>query len=186
MSMPSLPHQPFNPFFDTIRQNVELSHGITERIPLKLTARAKQRIADLPFAWLRTIALRTTSHLETDVEESMESLAMQFYRIELAEQRRLMGVMEHHSRESLVQNYSERKGVPVKPFPFSITAGVEKGAKNRYDFLSSSYYIVPIGGVIDIVISGPLNTLEYDCIPINQYLPLLRWIPQSLPTSRPN
>ncbi|KAK0198083.1 hypothetical protein F5146DRAFT_1018098 [Armillaria mellea] len=132
MSMPSLPHQPFNPFFDTIRQNVELSHGITERIPLKLTARAKQRIPDLPFAWLRNIALRTTSELETDVEESMESLAMQFYRIELAEQRRLMGVMEHHSRESLVQNYNERKGVSVKPFPFSITAGVEKGAKNRY------------------------------------------------------
>ncbi|KAK0465654.1 hypothetical protein IW261DRAFT_1523521 [Armillaria novae-zelandiae] len=132
MSMPSLPHQPFNPFFDTIRQNIELSHGITERIPLKLTARAKQRLADLPFSWLRNIALRTTSELETDVEESMESLAMQFYRIELAEQRRLMGVMEHHSRESLVQNHSERKGVPVKPFPFSITAGVEKGAKNRY------------------------------------------------------
>ncbi|KAK0208006.1 hypothetical protein DFS33DRAFT_1253436 [Desarmillaria ectypa] len=132
MPMPSLPHQPFNPFFDTIRQNIELSHGITERIPLKLTAHAKQRIYDLPFSWLRAIALRTASDLEMDVEESMESLAMQFYRIELAEQRRLMGVMEHHSRESLVQNYSERKGVPVKPFPFSITAGVEKGAKNRY------------------------------------------------------
>ncbi|KAG7450794.1 uncharacterized protein BT62DRAFT_962637 [Guyanagaster necrorhizus] len=132
MSMPSLSHQPYNPFFDTIRQNLELSHGITERIPLKLTTHAKQRIADLPFSWLRTIALRTTSDLETDAEESMESLAMQFYRIELAEQRRLMGVMEHHSRESLVHNYSERNGVPVKPFPFSITAGVEKGAKNRY------------------------------------------------------
>ncbi|KAK0446459.1 uncharacterized protein EV420DRAFT_1570684 [Desarmillaria tabescens] len=132
MSMPSLPHQPFNPFFDTIRQNIELSHGITERIPLKLTAHAKQRISDLPFSWLRAIALPTTSDLQTDVEESMESLAMQFYRIELAEQRRLMGVMEHHSRESTVQNYSERKGVPVKAFPFSITAGVEKGAKNRY------------------------------------------------------
>lgn len=30
------------------------------------------------------------------------ALAMQFYRIELAEQRRMMGVMEHHSRESAV------------------------------------------------------------------------------------
>ncbi|KAF7310464.1 hypothetical protein HMN09_00588800 [Mycena chlorophos] len=81
----------------------------------------------------------------TNVDEGTEALAMQFYRIELAEQRRLMNVLEHHARES-----GETVAVPskvVKPFPredgsrkgnladnhpFSITAGVEKGSKNRY------------------------------------------------------
>ena len=69
-----------------------------------------------------------------DVEEGTEALAMQFYRIELAEQRRLMGVMEHHSKESGPSDSQPTTAVngskPLK-FPFSITAGVEKGAKNR-------------------------------------------------------
>ncbi|KAH9177017.1 hypothetical protein EDB89DRAFT_2065200 [Lactarius sanguifluus] len=78
---------------------------------------------------------------------------MQFYRIELGEQRRLMGIMEHHSRESGRVLEGETKGNKSKKrsklrskgtgrssrgkhgsreFPYSITAGVEKGAKNRY------------------------------------------------------
>lgn len=67
-----------------------------------------------------------------DVEEGTEALAMQFYRIELAEQRRLLGVMEHHSKESGPTS-SEHHGGNKGPlnFPYSITAGVEKGAKNR-------------------------------------------------------
>lgn len=115
-----------NPFFDAIRQNVELSQGITERIPLRLPRRVRRRINDLPFAWLREIARRSTvrcfpsssrfygSESESSdepyasdpdehdpkVEEGTEALAMQFYRIELAEQRRLWTVMEHHSREN--------------------------------------------------------------------------------------
>ncbi|KAF9267498.1 hypothetical protein L218DRAFT_1074239 [Marasmius fiardii PR-910] len=124
----------------------------------------------------------------TLVDEGMENLAVQFYRIELAEQRRLMGIMQHHSRESEMENTraltgsqksegeiesqswapsdqgkggelqgsdvqmdvdndvvqdTEPKTVaesprrrtmssPSAPFPYSITAGVEKGAKNRY------------------------------------------------------
>ncbi|KAF4572422.1 hypothetical protein EYR36_006927 [Pleurotus pulmonarius] len=196
-----------NPFFDTIRQNVELSHGITERIPLRLPRRIRQRIHELPFRWLQDIArkaeARTPPGLSArstrtatdvfpssgsdsdvefpsprlpllspaadpdpaDVDEGTEALAMQFYRIELAEQRRLMGVMEHHSKESEttagehadkgkrpeihreldaedqreravsfghdpLPSFSEPK--PDGDFPFSITAGVEKGAKNRY------------------------------------------------------
>ncbi|KAI5991420.1 hypothetical protein EDD15DRAFT_2169147 [Pisolithus albus] len=149
-----------NPFFDAIRQNVELSQGITERIPLRLPRRVRRRINDLPFAWLREIARRSTvrcfpsstriygSESESSdepyasdpdehdpkVEEGTEALAMQFYRIELAEQRRLWTVMEHHSREN--EMASTVKTVPNTPhpssFPFAITAGVEKGAKNRY------------------------------------------------------
>lgn len=79
---------------------------------------------------------------------------MQFYRIELGEQRRLMGIMQHHSSESGRVLTSSSSGSPSseevfeasvprarnrKPrlsrtevsFPYSITAGVEKGAKNR-------------------------------------------------------
>lgn len=158
-----------NPFFDAIRQNVELSQGITERIPLRLPRRVRRRINDLPFAWLREIARRSTvrcfpsssrfygSESESSdepyasdpdehdpkVEEGTEALAMQFYRIELAEQRRLWTVMEHHSRENEMAATGDGTGrtatiktVPNTPhpssFPFAITAGVEKGAKNRY------------------------------------------------------
>ncbi|KAF8807622.1 phosphatases II [Phlegmacium glaucopus] len=140
----------YNPFFDTIRQNTELSHGITERIPLRLPRRVRRRIRDLPFPWLQNIArwaASTPSHHRSfsesssesssedyesstaDVEEGKEALAMQFFKIELAEQRRLMGIMEHHSKESGQSGQLPPQG---SPFPFSITAGIEKGAKNRY------------------------------------------------------
>ena len=204
----STPHSPlpqvvaFNPFYDTVRQNLELSQGASERIPLTLPASARERIADLPFPWLRHIARRaapaprdypslerSTEDTEGDtsssifsssssacdsdpdttpplsspgaprppqdlIEEGTEALAMQFYRIELGEQRRLMGIMQHHSSESGRVLTSSSSGSPSseescepliprvrhhKPrlnrtevsFPYSITAGVEKGAKNR-------------------------------------------------------
>ena len=210
----------YNPFYDTIRQNVELSHGITERIPLKISRIAKDRIDELPFMWLRELGrwagadedvsdaedhfegmsgsgsgsgMSGEDHSETSSDsgddsgsggeyaggydhmdppalapalfptnasamvledpqaEGSEALAMQFYRIELGEQRRLMGIMEHHSRESGRVLEGETKGKSKKrsklrskgmgrssrgkhgarEFPYSITAGVEKGAKNR-------------------------------------------------------
>ena len=144
-------HPAFNPFFDAVRQNTELSHGITERIALRLPRRVRRRIHDLPFRWLQDIARRAGNapHLhksvsdsssseseDTDdvsavnIEEGKEALAMQFFKIELAEQRRLMGIMEHHSKESGHLGESGH-GPQIAPFPFSITAGVEKGAKNR-------------------------------------------------------
>ncbi|KAH9075747.1 hypothetical protein EDB83DRAFT_2515442 [Lactarius deliciosus] len=216
------PSVAYNPFYDTIRQNVELSHGITERIPLRLSKIAKNRIDELPFLWLRELgrwagadedvsdaedhfegmsgsgsgsgmsgedhsdsssdsgddsgsgreyaggydhmdppalapAIFPTNAsammLEDPQAEGSEALAMQFYRIELGEQRRLMGIMEHHSRESGRVLEGESKGSKSKKrsklrskgmgrssrgkhgsreFPYSITAGVEKGAKNRY------------------------------------------------------
>ncbi|KAF5382236.1 hypothetical protein D9757_008927 [Collybiopsis confluens] len=129
---------PFNPFFDTIRQNLELSHGITERIPLRLPKRVRRRINDLPFEWLREISrcadVKQQDTLSSDgdsspsslqpspskqnptppppnkvmLDEGMAALAMQFYRIELAEQKRLMGVMKYHSEESGVINSLQR------------------------------------------------------------------------------
>jgi len=87
------------------------------------------------------------------IEEGTEALAMQFYRIELGEQRRLMGIMQHHSSESgrvltssssgspseenpevsipRVRHHKSRLNRTEVSFPYSITAGVEKGAKNR-------------------------------------------------------
>jgi len=213
----------YNPFYDTIRQNVELSHGITEHIPLRISQMAKDRIDDLPFSWLRELGRWAGEDEDTDAEdhfggdsgsgsgsgfsggdhsgmssdsgedsgsgheyagphhvradpptgaatasptnnaestlddsqaEGSEALAMQFYRIELGEQRRLMGVMEHHSKESgRIMEGGEKKSSKSKSkrskqrskgtgrtsrgkhgsreFPYSITAGVEKGAKNR-------------------------------------------------------
>ena len=44
------PNVGYNPFYGTIRRNLELSHGITERIPspLKASQIAKDQIEDLP------------------------------------------------------------------------------------------------------------------------------------------
>ena len=153
-----------NPFFDAIRQNVELSHGVTERIPLQLPKRVRRRINDLPFHWLQGIAKRSSktpsrakpvsdtsttsdsdsaddveSASQAEIDDGQEALAMQFHKIELAEQKRLMSIMEHHSKESgqlvgtsSVQNQQQPQTRSLS-FPFSITAGVEKGAKNRYE-----------------------------------------------------
>ncbi|KAF8973846.1 hypothetical protein BDZ97DRAFT_1777127, partial [Flammula alnicola] len=126
-------HPAFNPFFDTIRQNTELSNGITERIPLHLPRRVRRRIHELPFRWLQDIARRAANAppvTKSFTDSSSSDLAMQFFKIELSEQRRLMGIMEHHSKESgRAADHAPHNAIP---FPFSITAGVEKGAKNRY------------------------------------------------------
>ncbi|KAF7797795.1 hypothetical protein EIP86_008999 [Pleurotus ostreatoroseus] len=176
-------HVPFNPFFDNIRQNIELypgaagagrgGKGADEWIVLQLPRRVRRRVGELPFEWLRAIArgcaraagsdgessegsaasvnmagsasvsvdgsasegeaeegeerraeveaeagdvfgsgprdssekekareARQREMKEKEGEELGKALALQFYKIELGEQRRLMGVMEHHSMES--------------------------------------------------------------------------------------
>ncbi|KAG9086974.1 hypothetical protein FRC06_002794 [Ceratobasidium sp. 370] len=124
--------QPSNPFYDNIRQNQELSHGITERIPLSLPKEILSRKDEIPVTWLRDIIENS------DKEKGMEALAMQFYRVELGEQRRLQGVMSHHSRGTQLskddQKQPDEQSGPdkrVDDFPYSIIAGVEKGSKNR-------------------------------------------------------
>ncbi|KAI0716182.1 hypothetical protein C8T65DRAFT_768879 [Cerioporus squamosus] len=259
----------FNPFFDNIRQNIELGSRDTkgvagEGIPLKLPRRVRRRVGELPFEWLRQIARKsrrstdssssseqlsdsdnvsaddkspsegpsthkpassssqktpvtqaprpsqahvasgahrspprspssspsqpvpvpasrsehsappspttsTPSQSPSDADELTRALEMQFYKIELGEQKRLLGVMERHSMESgkVVQEApgvrgfvgtvpsggKGTEGVPsvaatiaaedtqlaattgeeaISSFPYSITAGLEKGSKNRY------------------------------------------------------
>lgn len=155
---PAIKLQPANPFFDNIRQNLELSHGgITERIPLALGPEVVHRAAELP-SFLSDLVRMSD-------KECSDRLADQFFRIELGEQKRLQAVMDFHSKGSGA-TWAEKAGhdpeahcrhswleeraadvaeverlaawgagtnaVRDNDFPFSITAGVERGSKNRY------------------------------------------------------
>lgn len=133
--------QAANPFFDNIRQNVELSHGgITERIPLDLPQSTIARAHELP-SWLRELAMCSE-------KEAAERLAAQFEAVERGELRRLQGVMSYHARfggssstatasasgsasnDGATDGDSSDGGEDY--FPYSITAGLEKGQKNRF------------------------------------------------------
>lgn len=129
--------QPANPFFDNIRQNLELSHGgITERIPLALPEEIQRRSAELP-PFLREI-------VEEPEDVVATRLAHEFESIERDEQQRLQGIMDWHTRGSRQWcdedqrkledgfEYAKEQGAGEEYFPFSITAGVERGSKNRY------------------------------------------------------
>jgi hypothetical protein len=149
--------QPANPFFDNIRQNMELSHGgITDRIPLGLPEEIASRASELP-SFLAPLATMSD-------KDAADVLAKQFYQVELGEQKRLQAVMNWHTQDSGAmtndkQAHQDRgqkaadkqeverlaswgaaqlAGERSPPadgseyFPFSITAGVERGTKNRY------------------------------------------------------
>lgn len=111
-----------NPFYDNIRQNRELSEGITERIPLLLSPDVIARVREIPFPWLRGVAECAGREANT------VALAEQFFRIEQHEQKRLHGVMAYHSKQSGKRD----EAATTTFFPYSITAGIEKGGKNRY------------------------------------------------------
>jgi protein-tyrosine phosphatase len=172
--------QPANPFFDNIRQNLELSHGgITERIPLNLPDNVVRRSKELP-KFLREL-------VEKPDEQVAEQIANEFESVERGEQRRLQGIMNWHSkgsrklagwknqaeedeedevmwtanagsRQAAINRIvalrrksehahesngkkdaahavespgSEASGEGEEYFPFSITAGIERGSKNR-------------------------------------------------------
>lgn len=171
--------QPANPFFDNIRQNLELSHGgITERIALNLPPEIASRAHELP-SFLRDL-------VEKPQNETATILANEFENVERDEQKRLQSIMEWHSRglkrideasmaggsrrmkerarkmptqgdgathgddgagrdKKMLRVHRTQSGMvqvknldvdePSEPpedyFPFSITAGVERGAKNR-------------------------------------------------------
>lgn len=99
---------------------------MSQRIPLKLSHKAALRVQELPFNWLRDLASNAGEG------DSTEALAMQFYRIELGEQRRMQGIMAHHSMTGMVVETEASRAAEKSEFPYSITAGVEKGTKNRY------------------------------------------------------
>jgi tyrosine-protein phosphatase 2/3 len=62
----------FNPFFDNIRQNIELGggRGSGEGIPLQLPRRVRRRIGELPFEWLRVIGRKCGSLDDSEDSDS--------------------------------------------------------------------------------------------------------------------
>ncbi|PWN22050.1 phosphatases II, partial [Microstroma glucosiphilum] len=93
-----------NPFFDNIRQNRELQHGITEKIPLDLQFLTEsQKQNSLP-PFLQEIAFK-------DEKTVADQLAHDFFDIEKAEQTRLMATMRQHAAESSMDpRQNERPG----------------------------------------------------------------------------
>ncbi|OBZ79060.1 Receptor-type tyrosine-protein phosphatase gamma [Grifola frondosa] len=175
-----------NPFFDAIRQNLELAHGAdpSEGIPLRLPRRVRRRVGELPFEWLRAIARRSGPAKDVSSETGAEGSGRRARGTvaggapatnRVGEQRRLMGVMERHSLESggVVEEArqaaekrvaEQEREVSVaadagenNTFPFSITAGLEKGAKNRYRNIWPFEHARPLGTTKRyIATQGPL------------------------------
>lgn len=81
-----------NPFFDNIRQNRELQHGITERIPLEIGELTVAEKEVLP-PFLRRL-------VDADKSTRAEGLAQGFFDVEKAEQHRLMATMHQHTNDS--------------------------------------------------------------------------------------
>lgn len=137
-----------NPFFNNIRQDLELSMGITEHIPLDLPPLSADEVARLP-RFLRELATQPEA-------KRAERLAQKFFEIEKSEQARLHGVMSRHTFDSQVPLRRAQQTAPqvvlsanaaypcqrepptappsadVSPFPLSITAALERGNENRY------------------------------------------------------
>ncbi|PWN51091.1 hypothetical protein IE53DRAFT_361840 [Violaceomyces palustris] len=138
-----------NPFFDNIRQNRELAHGITEKFPMDLPQMSEAQVSALPEFLKRLV--------ESSAEQRATMLAESFYTIEKNEQQRLMATMQQHSAES-IHDPRQHKGTSsagqdehatsslslapsaltsdagkCRAFPFSISAALERGADNRYN-----------------------------------------------------
>lgn len=134
-----------NPFFDNIRQNRELQHGITEKIPMDLPSMSESQVAQLPPFFQKLAHMSEADRAHT--------LAQAFFDVEKAEQNRLIATMQQHSAESdqdprskdlaseqaaaLRKQSSNVSGAHLDPnpqaFPFSIAAALERGADNRYN-----------------------------------------------------
>ncbi|CAG8473130.1 13639_t:CDS:2 [Acaulospora colombiana] len=99
-----------NPFFSNIRQNMEMSSGITETIPVRVPQGINLDRSKLPKFILDVVY----------GDNGDRKLAEAFHEIERDEQRRLQSLMLHNSNQPTTEN------------PFSISAGMEKGTKNRY------------------------------------------------------
>ncbi|CEH11788.1 Protein tyrosine phosphatase [Ceraceosorus bombacis] len=151
------PQASANPFFDNIRQNRELAHGVTETVPLDIPRLSSaQRDALPPF-------LQHLADLDPKTRE--QKLAEDFFNVERDEQQRLMQTMRKHAAESsvdprsaddshsgadsvgpsgqqpkdlpaaqrLASRHSAVSGATPHYFPFSIAAALERGAENRYN-----------------------------------------------------
>lgn len=108
---------------------------------MALPEEISRRADELP-AFLRNL-------VKMPQKDSMDLLAQQFYKVELGEQKRLQSVMDFLARDDNgqptrsaladepknaveVEQLMEEDATGAGYFPFSITAGVERGTKNRY------------------------------------------------------
>ena len=135
------PRQFANPFFNNIRQNMELGAGITDIVPLEVPELSDVQRSRLP-RFMRDMLARTP-------EERARTLAEHFFELEKHEQQRLQGVMNQHSYDSLDPSKREHEMQPrvelsaraAYPngthrnvnFPLSITAALERGSDHRYN-----------------------------------------------------
>lgn len=131
-----------NPFFDNIRQlneRLSLDVSLQNLTPVKLP---KLRYPGRDLGRLPAFFRRL---LEEDEQARARRLAHEFHDLEMAEQRRLQDVMRWHSsqRAEISSNRGDGCLIPVAgngeggvldgatEHPFSISAGVELGYKNR-------------------------------------------------------
>lgn len=131
--------QAVNPFFDNIRQNMELSCGITDVVPLDVDASPAQH-AKLPVFLCHL--------LDMSPNERGRLLASRFFDIEKQEQQRMHSVLQRHTYESFnkpgaseLGRVSSRAANPYSPterqvsneaFLLSISAALERGQDHRY------------------------------------------------------
>ncbi|KAF3939714.1 hypothetical protein ABW19_dt0207277 [Dactylella cylindrospora] len=109
-----MPKTAANPFFSNIRQNMDLIGGVGE-IPVKIPPYVVSEVRRAMPKWMREVLK----------EDGAKKLADKFLRLEKAEQRRM--------QDALNMNVTYESPKTVRPPQSHILAGVEKGAKNRYN-----------------------------------------------------
>lgn len=113
-----------NPFFDNIRQlseGLSLERSLKNLTPVSLPQLTPRSLEQLP-PWMRKLLA------ESEMERA-NRLAHEFYDLEKAECSRLQEVMKWHCGAGGKQGEGE---AAADSHPFSISAGVELGYKNRY------------------------------------------------------
>ncbi|EPS42763.1 hypothetical protein H072_3252 [Dactylellina haptotyla CBS 200.50] len=109
-----MPKTAANPFFSNIRQNMDLIGGVGE-IPLKVPPYITSEVRRAMPKWMREVLK----------EGGAKMLADKFLKLEKAEQRRM--------QDALNVNVTYESPKTVRPPHSHMLAGVEKGAKNRYN-----------------------------------------------------
>ncbi|KAF3901885.1 hypothetical protein ABW21_db0201566 [Orbilia brochopaga] len=109
-----LPKTAANPFFSNIRQNMDLIGGVGE-IPLKIPHHMSSEFRRAMPKWFREILK----------EDGAKKVADKFLKLEKAEQRRM--------QDALNCNVTYDSPKAMRTPKSHMLAGVEKGAKNRYN-----------------------------------------------------
>ncbi|RVD85281.1 uncharacterized protein DFL_003607 [Arthrobotrys flagrans] len=109
-----MPKAAANPFFSNIRQNMDLLGGVGE-IALKIPSYITSEVRRAMPKWMRDVLK----------EDGAKKVADKFLKLEKAEQRRM--------QDALNVNITYESPKTLRPPQTHTLAGVEKGAKNRYN-----------------------------------------------------